>query len=254
MENNRPDKDIMREQYEDSLFKLLMDDFAEKEGQRLTEENETLKDDKDFVLPDGIEARGEKTINEIFVAKRRKESWQRTKRILSGVAAIVLVCGIVFATLFTTVSAFRESVYKLLVDDEHINTDINLQETNVTNELGNSIEVPQGTYLPTWLPEGYALVSYETDAAKTIAMFSNNSGNTIYYYEFNNETVFGVDTEDAESTESISFNGHDGLVVLKGDKISITWIDTRRNMLVRIKTLDIDKKIVIKIAQSVNEY
>ena len=254
MKNSRPDKDALREEYEDSLFMLLMDDFAEKEGQRLTEENERLKDDKEFVLPDGVEARGEKTISEIFAAKRRKESWQRAKRLLGGVAAIILVCGIVFATLFTTVSAFREAVYKMLLNDETVNTDIDLQESNVTSGLGNSIELPPEAYLPTWLPEGYTMVSYETNMAKTIATFSNNSGNTIYYYELKNEPVFGVDTEDADSTENISFNGYDALVVIKGTTISITWVDTRRNILVRIKTLDLDKKIVIKIAQSVIKY
>ena len=254
VKNSRPDKDVLREEYEDSLFKLLMDDFAEKEGQRLTEENERLENDKDFVLPDGIEARGEKKISGVFAARRQKESWQRVRRLLGGVAAIILVCGIVFATLFTTVSAFREAVYKMLLNDETVNTDIDFQESNVASGLEKTIDVPAGAYLPAWMPEGYVLISFEKHEFRTIATFGNDYGNRIYYYELKNELVLGVDTEEGDSTEKINFNGYEGLMVIKDSTISITWFDSKRNILARIKTLDIDKKTVIKIAESVIKY
>ena len=38
----------LRENYEDALFALLMDDLAQQEGERLIRENETLKE---FSLP-----------------------------------------------------------------------------------------------------------------------------------------------------------------------------------------------------------
>ena len=154
-------KDSLREQYEDALFKLLMDEFAEKEGQQLMEENENLKNDKELVLPDGLEARCEKTICNAFAVKHRKKTLQSAEKNLSRVAVIVLLCGVVFITLFSSVSAFRESVYKMLVNDEHLNTDVDLQESNVTYSPGSPIDVPSGAWLPAWLPAGYKMVSYE---------------------------------------------------------------------------------------------
>lgn len=254
MKKDRTDNDTLREQYEDALFKLLMDEFSEKEGQLLTAENNRLKSDEDFVVPDGLEARCEKTISNIFTAKKRKKSLQNAKKVLSRVAVVVLVTGLVFGTLFSSVSAFREAIYKVLVNDESVNTDIGFKESNVTSGFGNPIDVPSGEYLPSWLPEGYILISYEKDEFQSIATFGNDSGNKIYFYEVNNGPVLGVDTEEADSMEKISINGYDGLVVVKGAKISITWVDDKRNIFARIKTLDIDKKTLIKIAESVNEY
>ncbi|NCB74535.1 MAG: DUF4367 domain-containing protein [Clostridia bacterium] len=251
MKNNIPDKDVLREEYEDSLFKLLMDDFAETEGQRLVEENERLKNDRDFILPDGIEARGEKTISELYAAKRRKESWQKAKRFLGGVAAIILVCGIVFASLFTTVSAFREAVYKMLLNDETLNTDVSFAESSGTDSAVNPIDIPAGAYLPTFLPDGYALISYKSNVSIVTAMFSDANGNEISYSELPNESVLGVDTEDADSTENVKINEYDGLVVIKGSTVSVTWVDTNRNIIARIKARNIDKDTVIKIAESI---
>jgi len=251
VKQNGSAKDTLREQYEDSLFRLLMDDFVEEEGQRLLEENENLKKDTDFVLPNGLEARGEKTIRETFEAKRRMRSWQSAKKILSRVAVIALACGVAFVTLFSTVSAFREAVNKILLNDETVNTDIGFKGSNVTGKLGNQIEVPSGAYLPTWLPEGYTFDSYERSEFQAIATYKNDSGNNIYYYELKNEPVLGADTEEADSTENISINGYDGLVIVKGATISITWVDSKRNIFARIKTLNIDKETAIKIAQSI---
>ena len=38
-------RERLLEEYEDSLFALIMDEFAEEEGKRLLEENERLKQD-----------------------------------------------------------------------------------------------------------------------------------------------------------------------------------------------------------------
>ncbi len=154
-------KEPLREQYEDVLFKLLMDEFAEKEGRRLIEENERLKNDKEFVLPGGLEARCEKAISNVFAVKHRKKTLKRTEKIISRVAVIILVCGVVLITLFSSVSAFREAINRMLFNDETLNTDIDFQEINVTDGLGKEMDLPSGTYLPTWLPEGYTILSYE---------------------------------------------------------------------------------------------
>ena len=47
----------LRDNYEDALFALLMDEFAEREGERLLEENERLKLDPDNVISDELDKR-----------------------------------------------------------------------------------------------------------------------------------------------------------------------------------------------------
>ena len=251
MREERLNRKTLQDKYEDSLFAVLMDEFAKAEGKRLLEENEELKNDRNFQLPAGFEARSEKTISNAFAAKNRKETGKKAKRILSKIAIIVLFCGVMFITLFSTVSAFRETVCSILLKDEIVNTDISIAQVD-----NNAVEVPEGSYLPAWLPEGYFLISYErnTNKTKAVAVFSNKEGNEIKYYELTNEYNFGVDTEDADTTEKMKINSFDGMAVIKGSTISITWSDTDRHLLIRVKTENVDKETVIKIAESVKAY
>ena len=47
-------RENLRDQYEDALFALLMDDLAWQEGERLLELNERLKNDPDADVPDAL--------------------------------------------------------------------------------------------------------------------------------------------------------------------------------------------------------
>jgi len=248
MREEKLNRETLQDKYEDSLFAVLMDEFAESEGQRLLEENEALKNDRSFQIPAGLEARSEKTISNAFAGKNRKEAGIKAKKIVSKAAIIVLVCGVLFTTLFSTVSAFRETVYDIFFNNEERNTDIGYIDAG---EAKNIIEVPIGAYLPKWLPEGYVLSYYDLNTTKTSAVFSNSEGNEIKYYEFSNDYVLGVDTEDTNSSENIEINGFDGIIIVKGSTTSITWVNTKRNTIVRVSAIDIKKSTVIKIAESV---
>lgn len=254
MKNDIPNKDSLREQYEDSLFKLLMDELSVKEGQRLIEENERLRHENDVILPDGLEARCEKLINDIFTAKKRKKSLQSAKKALSRVAVIVLVSGIIFGTLFSTVSAFRVTVSKLFIQNNPSSTNITINDSGEQSIEDGSITIPSGSYLPTWLPSGYNLTSYNSTKEITKAAFSNSADNVILYLEFGNNEVLGVNSQGADSAESVKINGLDGLLVAKDDVTSVSWADIDRGMLLRIRTTGIDKETVIKIAESVKKY
>lgn len=258
MKNDCKNNVMLRDQYEDSLFAILMDEFAFSEGQRLIEENEKLGKDETFKLPDGFESRCEKAIYNTFAEKKRKESVVKAKRALSRVALVFLACGMVFTALFSTVSAFRESVYRLVTQGDSVNTDTKIREDEFENSVqgngGDNVIVPSGAYLPTWLPIGYEVYSYNSSNNEIIAVYKNKDNNEIRFFEYAKEQVLGVDTENAESSESVKINEFDGILILKENRISITWADTQRQKLIRIKATDIDKETAIRIAESVNIY
>lgn len=257
MKKNKIGNEVLKEQYEDSLFALLMDEFSITEGKKLIDENETLKNDTEFILPEGLEARCEKTISDTFAAKKRKETGNKAKKILSRVAMVILICGIVFVTLFSTVSAFREAVYSVVTSDKGAKTDFLIQDTKEKTVGENNVAVPTGAYLPTWLPDGFVLSYYNVNSEHTIilAEFSNKKGDIIRYNEYANQQVLGVDTENADSTENIKINKYDGMIAIKEDKISITWDDSDRNIIARISSKSfLDKESISKIAESVKIY
>ena len=252
------DKEKVVEQYEDSMFKLLMYEYAEKEGQQILDEADRLNANADSDLPDGLDIGIYKKIDAIYSAKARRAKVHKIEKRLSKVAIIVLACGIVFATLFSSVSAFRETVYRLISSNEFLNTDTNLREAeNQINSLeiagGDEIVVPVGTYLPSWIPEGYSLKSYNSKPGEVCAVFGNNQNNLILYFEYENDQMLGIDTENVDIVENIMVRNFNGILLTKETVVSVTWADTERNILCRIKSSAVDKESILKIAESVKQ-
>lgn len=245
--------ETLKTKYEDSLFAILMDKFAAEEGQRLLEENERLQQDCDFKLPEGFEARCEKTIDRAIAAKKRRAAGQKTIKTLAKVAVFFVICGIAFAVLFNSVSAFRIVVWKFFEREDATNTSISISESGEQNYNKQNIKIPSGNYLPTWLPDGYSLTSYSDTVKGTTAIFSDNKDNLIFYFEYGNGQVLGVNTYNADIVKNIEINRFDGLLVIKDNAISISWADVQRNRLVRIRTTDLDEETVISIAESVKK-
>ena len=125
------------------------------------------------------------------------------------------------------------------------------EEIKIPVEKGDRITIPSNAYSPTWLPNGYVLRSYSASNLESSAIYINSDNELITYYEYPNDQVLAVDTEDAELVENISINTFDGLLCIKKGKISISWIDNERKILARIKATNIDKDTVLKIAESV---
>lgn len=243
MNDKKSKTNLLNEQYEDALFALLMDDFTESNGQLLIDENERLLRDQNFKLPKGLEERCENAINEAFTVKRKELIRHKAKTSLKRIAIVFLLCGITFISLYSNVSAFREAVCNIAIRDKGVSTDIYISGANES--------IPKGAYTPKWLPDGYELASYEKRNTDASAMFCNTEDNRIYYYEYRNDEVGGVDKEDADSVEKIKINNFDGILITKDNLLTITWADTNRNIIARLKAKNIDKTTAIKIANSV---
>ena len=67
-------RERLKENYEDSVLALLMDEFAESEGKRYIEENERLRQDPSAGVPDVVERRALQTINRTFSRKGRRHA------------------------------------------------------------------------------------------------------------------------------------------------------------------------------------
>lgn len=90
-------REKLLEQYEDALFSLLMDEFAESEGKAALEENERLKADPNFVVPKELQQRCRRTISHYFA----KRSIERMGHIFAGVMRKTAMIALIAMLLFT---------------------------------------------------------------------------------------------------------------------------------------------------------
>ena len=238
-------KDKIYNDFEDALFRAAVHRAAETEGERLL-----LEDD----FMDGVNDIGERRVQfqallDQELKKRKHENPFRTKQALRKGAIVLAAVFILFAISMISVSAFRNQVFSFVLDITEKYTIFHLQE----NEGGSSdqlIEDWENAYMPTYVPEGYETGEYYFDSDTKLITFihSQDENQNIYYSEYTGSSTIALDTENADKVEPVDIRGNEGMVVLKGDRVTIIWaIDDKMFTLFGYA----DQEIMLKIAESV---
>ena len=233
------------ENYEDSLWKVIMHKYSEEEGKELTDEIATLKDDPQYQPTNTEKIKYYKMLD----GELRKQKWlsigKTSKKILTRAAVVVLVFILGFSVLFTTVDAFRVQVLNFLLTFDKEYTTVKLGENE---NGGNMIAGLKNTYLPTYIPDGYRVNQIsDADGLKTIE-YINDEGNYIKYMDFDSSAVTNIDTENAETVKSMKLNGIERMLVLKKGNITISWGYDNRLFII---SAYLTEEEMIKIAESV---
>ena len=171
----------LRDNYEDALFALLMDEFAEREGERLLEENERLKLDPDIVISDELDRRCIKTIAK---GKRRKVKYA-AYRMISRVAVAVLAVVVLFGTAYAALPEVRIRTLNLIIELSDQAASLTLERANnsMQNDDGASAELNEdgtlrGYRLPE-IPEGFELEYDSNTSVSTRIRYTNAYGISI---------------------------------------------------------------------------
>lgn len=238
------------DEYEDSLFKLIMHDAAEKEGRLFTEENEQLQKDPNY-QPSQAQIKEFSRLIDIHSKKHLPRTVKvRFMKILNRVAVVILAVIIVFSTAMLTVQAFRTEVLNFLINVESKYTSFQLN--NVDNDSAGKNLVVNWTnaYVPTYVPDDYEVTSITNAESIKKLMFTNkkDENSFIMYTEFSPSNSIAVDTENASLVETVDINDNIGTLVVKNSIIAIAWEMEGRLFLVETQ---ISTEEAIKIAEGI---
>ena len=221
MDDKRTDE--LRDQYEDALMALLMDEYAELNGAQLLKEYEDA--DRSGAIPNMPETldRNCRHLIQRSYSKHRfrirlRSIAKTSKRVASITLAVLGLCSI----LIVSVEAIRTPVVNYFIDQYEKFSTIDFDKDNNTgtsDPIETTIESRpvdrSESPLVGMIPDGYHLVQFLDKGKRGFTCYyEDDTGNVISFMATPAEGILNVDTEDAE-VKDIELLGHSGVLIKK---------------------------------------
>lgn len=217
---------ILNDTYEDGVFRLVMNNVAEKEGKLLYEENELLKSNPEYMPSQEEIKKFSRLLDSRLKKANQKHRSLRLSKMINKVAVAVLAITILFSTAMVTVQAFRVQVLNFLISVESKYTSYQLSGSkgNDKNNAGLTVSWTNA-YVPTYVPEDYEVTSISSSDSLKKIIFSNKKDEALYivYCEYTSSNSIAVDTENASLVKKIKINGEDGTLSAKDTTVTVAW-------------------------------
>lgn len=247
-------REKLLDEYEDSLFALIMDEFAEEEGKRLLEENERLKQDPNANIPIDTNKRCLRTISKTFARKRHQEVRTIFSKALKNVAVFVLAIIIMYGTAYAAFSEVRVQTLNFLIAVSDVSTRLTrVSVGDSPNSISTDKKLLYGYRIPN-LPDEFVLEDEEISRKSSwVQYIDENDGNVgiVFSVTLGNGTVLNIDSEDAASIQKVEIHGFDGLLIEKNDRIDVVWGDTDHDALISVFSNGMDRETVIFYAEAI---
>lgn len=247
------DHERLLDNYEDALFALMMDEFAEQEGQRLLEENERLKQDPSATIPPDVDRRCLKTIKQTFIKKQRQELLRVVYQMFKKVAVFAFVAMILYALAYAAFPKVRTKTLNLLIKMSDVSVELTLDENSCLENPNNgdmdSDRILHGYRLPQ-IPDGFEIHTKGSTPMSGWVRYTDKHERFIYIsIAAAGDMVRNRDSEDVTSIENIQIHGYDGLIIEKDNRIDITWGDTDKGNFISVVCTGLNRDSALQFAE-----
>lgn len=247
------DETKLIEDYEESLIRLAMANYAEIDGQKILRENDELKDSSFYQPSEEAKCRFIKTMNHYYHKQKINAIFRSSYRYLNKIAALLLLIFVVLSISICSVEAIRIKVLNLIINMQAEYTEIRLDNgKDNKNIIGNNLYINwDNAYAPTYIPDGYSIRNLTNNKNMKVIEYSNENGGIIFFQQLDEKSSANIDTEDADKIEKIMVQGNEGLLINKNGLISVIWNKDSFIFMLNAQTDHLQKEDVVKIAESV---
>lgn len=239
-------QEMLYEQYNDALSRLLMHSVAQHQGQQYQEENQALKA-QEGGPSETAKRRCLRTISRQVRRGHARAAARTASRVLSKAAVVMLLVISCLTAAFAVSPVFRSDALRWAVATfgDHAEYRFNQTEGGVQYQ---GIEVG-------WLPEGYELVESRTANRMTSQLYIELSDGLeqsvkIQVMNFSDAGIFKVDTE-ADQVYQVSVQNTLATVIQREGSIQLTWMYPESNCIVMLYGDNISTETALRIAQSI---
>lgn len=222
-------QEMLYEQYNDALFRLLMHSVAQHQGQQYQEENQALKA-QEGGPSETAKHRCLRTISRQVRRGHARAAARTASRVLSKAAVVMLLVISCLTAAFAVSPVFRSDALRWAVATfgDHAEYRFNQTEGGVQYQ---GIEVG-------WLPEGYELVESRATNRTILRRYTKSGADMkqridIRIMDFSDEGVFKIDTE-ADEVYQVLVQNTLATVIERDNSVQLIWMYPESNCIIML--------------------
>ena len=243
------DREKLMERYDDAAFALMMDEYAEAEGEAILAEFRAAAEAGELPeMPEELDKACRNTIRKEYARRERRVRFKQFRRAAARIAVAVFAVIGILSTLVFSVEAWRIPVLNFMFEKYDTYTSIYLPSQSNTGEDKSGI----GEYLAVLLPEGFYLNKSSKLEGIYFWSYKNDDGDTVQFLVSGTDGIHNIDIEDAQCVE-IDLKEQKGILVEK-DGCRIIWFDEEANMMYDIRATGIEKDDLVDIGIALLEF
>lgn len=250
----------LRENLEDAVFSVLMYELAEQEGERLLAEDDM---DNTVVIPKDLDARCRNVIHREFARRKRRSTakavTKAVRKATSTLAMLVLVVSALAVSAFAAFPTARVEILKVLIEVSNVSSKLSIVDQDKPAEsIPDTVQdedVPKvvlGYSMPL-LSKGFHFEDMRLSENGARIRYYSDDDRIVNVAIMDRQTII-VDTENADCVEQVTINEFDGLLVEKGNRIDIAWIDfenTANTTTINLYCYNMERSDVMLIAEQI---
>lgn len=237
----------LQENYENAVISLLMEEYAQDEGERYIKLNEQLENDPEAAVPLDVERRALKLIEREFSRQSRKKGGKHFLRILGHVAVAAVIVVAMFGSAFALSPAFRAGTLNLLmrIDDRAASWQFFAGDEKESSDISDLVI--------NWLPEGYSRgILQNMGDYNAVIECNNTSGNSIWVsIHVGDDFINCFDIEDADWYYDNTIQGNPGIIAAKDGLIRVGWVDPSTGYIIYVQSANAEINTLIRMAESI---
>lgn len=236
-------REQLREQYEDALFALLMDEMVQAEEEKAQKEDERLTRDPSSSIPEEVDRRCLQVICHYYTKQKVRSACHFTLKAIKRVAMAAGIAALLFLGAFAASETVRINTLNMFI--EVFDTHTAFQFVGQAEPEKTTPQMSVG-----WLPEGYTLEESGSNRQSIWYRYMKAEEDMIYIdCATTYGTTVGVDTEDAE-IEHVKVHGADAMLIKKGVDTQLVWTDRDNTVFLTVLGTKISSEELLHIADS----
>ena len=274
-------RETRKEQYEDALFALLMDEMAQEDGEELLRLNEALKQDPYAAVPEAVQHRCEKVIGTAFSRRQFQTTGRRTARWFGRLLLAAILGILLFSAAFALSEDVRVATLNIVLEvmDDHTRITFEEDPYGGAGQSGSAGQPDTTSDLEyhynialEWIPEGFVLDggNYEENGTSDYVVYRSQQDGTINVSvtPYSTGLVANFDTEDCTKRD-VEVHGHKASLYIANESkvekayhqfgmtniwsdLIMYWIDQDAGMIVDISATNLTEEEMIRLAEGVH--